>query len=123
MTTEQIFLGVIAAYNGIVGYFLKATIDDIKEAKNKQQDMEVKIITAIDKIASVESAYTTAIESQGKLFDLRMKNVEKTLEAINSTLQESQRVLIHMDKNNAINAKSFEMVMKLEDRIQILENK
>ena len=123
MTTEQIFLGVIAAYNGIIGYFLKATIDDIKEAKNKQQDMEVKIITAIDKIASVESAYTTAIESQGKLFDLRMKNVEKTLEAINSTLQESQRVLIHMDKNNAINAKSFEMVMKLEDRIQILESK
>ena len=121
MTTEQIFLGVIAAYNGIIGYFLKATIDDIKEAKNKQQDMEVKIITAIDKIASVESAYTTAIETQGKLFDLRMKNVEKTLEAINTTLQESQRVLIHMDKNNAINAKSFEMVMKLEDRIINLE--
>jgi exonuclease III len=123
MTTEQIFLGVIAAYNGVIGYFLKSTIDDIKEAKNKQQDMEVKIITAIDKIASVESAYTTAIDSQGKLFDLRMKNVEKTLEAINATLQESQRVLIHMDKNNAINAKSFEMVMKLEDRIQILESK
>ena len=123
MTTEQIFLGVIAAYNGIVGYFLKATIEDIKEAKNKQQSMELKIVNAIDKIASVETAYTTAIESQGKLFDLRMKNVEKTLEAINATLQESQRVLIHMDKNNAINAKSFEMVMKLEDRILILESK
>jgi exonuclease III len=123
MTTEQIFLGVIAAYNGIVGYFLKATIEDIKEAKNKQQSMELKIVNAIDKIASVETAYTTAIESQGKLFDLRMKNVEKTLEAINATLQESQRVLIHMDKNNAINAKSFERVMKLEDRILILESK
>ena len=123
MTTEQILLGVVAAYNGVVTFFLKSTIQDIKEAKVKQQEMEVKIITAIDKIASVESAYTTAIESQGKLFDLRMSNVEKTLEAINATLQESQRVLVHMDKNNAINAKSFEMVMKLEDRIQALEGR
>lgn len=121
MTSEQIFLGVITIYNGIISYFLKATIDDIKEAKTKQQEMELKIVNAIDKIANVESAYTVAIESQGKIFDIRMKNVESTLQAINATLLESQKVLMHMDKNNAINAKSFEMVMKLEDRIQVLE--
>lgn len=121
MTSEQILLGVIAVYNGVISFFLKSTIDDIKSTKDKQQEMELKIVNAIDKIANVESAYTVAIESQGKIFDIRMKNVESTLQAINETLLESQKVLMHMDKNNAINAKSFEMVMKLEDRIQALE--
>jgi hypothetical protein len=123
MTLPEISAAINTISMVIIGYFLKSTINDIKETKDKQQAMELKIVNAIDKIANVESAYTVAIESQGKLFDLRMKNVEKTLEAINTTLQESQRVLVHMDKNNAINAKSFEMVMKLEDRISAIESR
>lgn len=122
MLPEKFYEWLLSLAVLIIAWFLRQIIVDFKEYAKKQQVLELEMVKLMDKICSVESAASAALLAQGKLFDMRMENTEKLLTTINNTLQDTQKILTHMDKNQAVSAKSFELFMKLEDRVIKLEN-
>ena len=119
---EKLYEWMLTLAVGVIAYFIQDLIKDIKEFSKKQQEIELKLVSCMDKVMNVETSSEKAMEAQAKLFESRIANIESSLNKINTTVEDTQKILIHMDKNQAVTAKSFEMIIKLEDRVEKLEH-